>query len=151
MREIMPNLAFIKAPLRLLAMLWASPYTLLGLGLGTIGVCTGGRARIYGHVIEFYGGGVKWLLQRFPNGQFVLALTLGHTILGPTDAALDISRDHELVHVRQFERWGPLLGPAYLGCSLALWLMHRRPYRDNPFERQAYEQGGGDSFNGQSA
>jgi len=49
-----------------------------------------------------------------------------------------------MVHVRQFERWGPLMGPAYLGCSLVLWLMRRRPYRDNPFERQAFEQGGGD-------
>ena len=39
---------------------------------------------------------------------------------------------------------GPLMGPAYLGCSLGLWLMHRRPYRDNPFERQAYEEGGGE-------
>ena len=32
---------------------------------------------------------------------------------------------------------------AYLGCSLVLWLTGRRPYRDNPFERQAFEQGGG--------
>ena len=70
--------------------------------------------------------------------------TLGQTVLGQTDAALDISRDHEMVHVRQFERWGPLMGPAYLCCSLVLWLMHRRPYRDNPFERQAFADGGGE-------
>ena len=95
--------------IRLLAIIWASPYTLLGLFLGFIGLCTGGHARIRGRIIEFYGGGVKWLLHRFPNGQFTLALTLGHTILGQTDAALDISREHEMVHVRQFERWGPLM------------------------------------------
>ncbi|MGA2064875.1 MAG: hypothetical protein ABSG86_07900 [Thermoguttaceae bacterium] len=130
--------------LRLLAMLWASPYTVLGLLLGTVGLSTGGRARIRGRVVEFYGGGVKWLLQRFFFGGGAMACTLGHTVLGQTDAALDISRDHEMVHVRQFERWGPLMGPAYLGCSLVLWLMRRRPYRDNPFERQAFEQGGGD-------
>ena len=140
----MPPPTFINIPFRLLAMIWASPYTLLGLCLGLIGLCTGGRARIRGHVIEFYGGGVKWLLQRFPSGQFTLAFVLGHTVLGQTDAALDISRDHELIHVRQFERWGPLMGPAYLGCSLILWLMGRRPYHDNPFEREAYEQGGGE-------
>ncbi|MGD0900722.1 MAG: hypothetical protein ABR915_23055 [Thermoguttaceae bacterium] len=131
-------------PLRLLAMLWASPYTLLGLVLGMVGLCTGGRARIRGRVIEFYGGGVKWLLQRFFLDQGAMAATLGHTIFGQTAAALDISRGHEMVHVRQFERWGPLMGPAYLGCSLALWLMRRRPYRDNPFERQAFEQGSRD-------
>ena len=42
------------------------------------------------------------------------------------------------VHVRQFERWGPLMGPAYLLSSLVLWLAGRRPYLDNPFEREAY-------------
>ncbi len=129
-------------PLRLLAMLWASPYTLLGLFLGAIGLCTGGRARIRGRIVEFYGGSVTWLLQRFFFGKGAMAFTLGHTVLGQTDAALDISRDHEMVHVRQFERWGPLMGPAYLGCSLALWLMRRRPYRDNPFEREAFSQTG---------
>ncbi len=127
-------------PLRLLAILWASPYTLLGLLLGIVGLCTGGRARRRGRVIEFHGGGVRWLLQQFFFGKGAMALTLGHTVLGQTTAALDISRRHELAHVRQFERWGPLMGPAYLGCSLLLWLMGRRPYRDNPFEREAFEE-----------
>jgi hypothetical protein len=135
---------FLNVPRRVFGVLWASPYTVLGLLIGLIGICTGGRARVRGPVIEFYGGGVKWLLHRFPHGQYTLAFTLGHTVLGQTDAALDICREHELVHVRQFERWGPLMGPAYLGCSLVLWLMGRRPYLDNPFERQAYEQAGGD-------
>ena len=127
-----------------LAILWASPYTLLGLLLGAIGLCTGGHAQVRGRVVEFYGGGVKWLLQQFFFGEGAMALTLGHTVLGQTDAALDIARGHELVHVRQYERRGPLMGPAYLGCSFVLWLMRRRPYRDNPFERQAFEEGGGD-------
>ena len=69
-----------------------------------------------------------------------MACTLGHTVFGQTDAALDISHDHEMVHVRQFERWGPLMGPAYLGCSFVLWLTGRRPYRDNPFERRAFRK-----------
>ena len=132
----------IKLTFRLVATLWASPYTLLGLVLGMIGLTTSGHARVRGGVVEFYGGGVKWLLRRLPLGQSTLALTLGHTILGQTDAALDVSRDHEMVHVRQFERWGPLMGPAYLGCSLVLWLIGRRPYRDNPFEQEAYGQEG---------
>ena len=125
----------------IVAIIWALPYTLLGLLLGLAGLCTGGRARIRGRVIEFYGGGVKWLLQRFFFGNGATAFTLGHAVLGQTAPALDIARRHELVHVRQFERWGPLMGPAYLGCSLVLWLTGRRPYCDNPFERQAYEEG----------
>jgi len=133
-----------KLPIRLLTILWASPYTLLGLVLGVIGLCTGSHVRIRGGVVEFYGGRVKWLLQQFPLVEGAMAFTLGHTVFGQTDAALDISHHHELVHVRQFERWGPLMGPAYLGCALVLWLMGRRPYRDNPFEQQAFEQGGGE-------
>ena len=43
-----------------------------------------------------------------------------------------------MVHVRQFERWGPFMGPAYLLSSLYLWITGGRPYRDNPFEREAY-------------
>ena len=127
--------------LRLIAILWASPYTLLGLCIGTVGICTGGHARIRGRVVEFHGGAVKWFVRRLPDGQFTLALTLGHTVLGLTDAALDISRAHEMIHVRQYERWGPFMGPAYLICMLVLWIMGRRPYRDNPFEREAYLEG----------
>jgi hypothetical protein len=123
---------------QLLGFLWASPYTLLGLTLGTLGLCTGGRAQRRGRTIEFHGGAVTWLIRRLPSGQFTLAITLGHTILGQTAAALDISREHELVHVRQFERWGPFMGPAYLLASFYQWMIGRRPYRDNPFEREAY-------------
>jgi len=36
------------------------------------------------------------------------------------------------------------MGPAYLGCSLALWLMGQQAYRDNPFERQAFAATGED-------
>lgn len=124
--------------------LWASPYTVMGLLIGAVGLCTGGRVRLRGRVIEFYGGGLKRLIKWMPDGQFIMAFTLGHTVFGQTDAALDISRDHELVHVRQFERWGPFMGPAYLLCSLYLWVAGRRPYRDNPFEREAYGQHGDD-------
>jgi hypothetical protein len=128
---------------QLFGMLWAAPYTLAGLLLGLVGLATGGHARVRRPVIEFYGGGVQWLLQQFFFGRGATAFTLGHTVLGQTDAGLDLARRHELVHVRQFELWGPFMGPAYLGCSLVLWLTGRRPYRDNPFERQAYEQAGG--------
>lgn len=127
--------------LRVLAWIWASPYTLLGLLIGLIGLVSGGRARIRGPVVQFHSGGVQWLIQRL-LGWEILAITLGHTVLGQTEVALDLSHEHELVHVRQFERWGPLMGPAYLLCSLVLWLRGGRAYRDNPFEREAYGEAG---------
>ena len=120
-------------------MIWAAPYTLLGLLFGVIGLITGGSARIRGRVIEFYGGGVTWLVQQV-LGQSTLAFTLGHTVLGQTDASLDVSRMHELVHVRQYERWGPFFVPAYLLCSLFCHLAGKDYYRDNPFEREAYRK-----------
>jgi len=132
----------MRAILRIPAVLWASPYTVLGILIGLMGLCTGGRIRLRDGVIEFYGGAVKWFVTRLPGGQFTLAITFGHTILGQTDAALDICREHEKVHVRQYERWGPLMGPAYLLCSLVLWLSGGKPYHDNPFERRAREAAG---------
>ncbi|MFG0331218.1 MAG: GNAT family N-acetyltransferase [Phycisphaerales bacterium] len=130
-------------PLRLLAVLWASPYTAIGLAIGAVGLLTpGGRARLGPGIIEFHGGAVKWFVAHLPLGASTLAVTLGHTVLGQTAASLDRARAHELVHVRQFERWGPFMGPAYLLASLILWMRGRRPYRDNPFEREAYDATG---------
>ncbi len=126
--------------LRILGIVWASPYTLIGLCLGVLGLCTGGRAQMRGRAIEFYGGAVAWVVRHLPPGPTTLAFTLGHTILGQTDSALEIARDHEMVHVRQYERWGPFMGPAYLMASLFVWCTGRRAYRDNPFEREAYDQ-----------
>ena len=65
-------------------------------------------------------------------------MTLGHCVITRTQADLDYSRQHELVHVAQYERWGPLFVPAYLACSAWMWLRGRDPYLDNPFEEEAY-------------
>jgi hypothetical protein len=122
----------------ILGIAWALPYTLVGLLLGAIGLATGGHARIRGRAIEFHGGFVTWFVARLPLGEATLAFTLGHPVLGQSSTSLDIAHHHEMVHVRQYERWGPLMGVAYLGASLVLWLAGRDPYRDNPFEREAY-------------
>ncbi len=121
---------------RTLAMLWASPGSLVGLTAGGLALCTGGRCRRVGHTLEFHGGFITWMLRRLPVE--AIAMTLGHVIIGRTTAALDLAREHEWVHVRQFERWGPLFIPAYLTCSLWLWLRGREAYRENPFECEAY-------------
>jgi hypothetical protein len=117
---------------------WASPWTLVGLAIGTVTVCTGGHVRRGPGILEFYGGAATWLLGRLPSDPF--AMTLGHTVLGLTEAALDLAQPHELVHVRQYERWGPFFIPAYLGWWLALSLRGKDGYRDNPFEREAYDR-----------
>jgi hypothetical protein len=121
-----------------LVCIWAAPATLLGLSLGMLALFTGGTARRVGRVVEIHGGLAKTFLERFPGEP--IAMTLGHTVIGRTQAGLDITRAHELVHVKQYERWGVFMLPAYLACSLCLWLIGRDPYRDNPFEKQAFRE-----------
>jgi hypothetical protein len=123
---------------RLAVLVWASPYSLIGLAIGAVGLATCGGVRVRDGVAEFHGGFTRWVVRHLPTGEFTLAMTLGHTVIGQTEAALDIAHDHEMVHVRQFERWGPLMGPAYLGASAAVWLAGGRAYLDNPFEKEAY-------------
>lgn len=130
---------FFRPPcvLRLIRLIWASPNTLLGLFAGSLAVATGGGARIERGVIEFYGGWLTWLFSWLLGGT-AIALTLGHSVLATSPIALDIARDHEHVHVRQYERWGPLFLPAYACGSIWAWWRGGRLYRDNPFEREAY-------------
>lgn len=118
-------------------MTWALPYTLVGILIGCIGLLFGAKVRIVGRAIEFYEGGVKWFIHQLPDGQFTFAMTLGHVILGQTDASLEISRKHEAVHVAQYERWGPFMLPVYYLTSVYIWFKGKRFYRDNPFEREA--------------
>jgi hypothetical protein len=111
---------------------------MIGLFFGVLALFTGGGCQVRRGCIEFYGGLVKRLLRLMMEGDGVAAMTLGHIILGQTKKTLDVSRDHEQVHVRQYERWGPLFLWAYFGSSTILWFSGRDAYLDNPFEVEAY-------------
>lgn len=128
----------VGSALTALALVWAMPWTLVGLMLGLGALCTGGKGQRRGRTIEFCGGWLDLLLRRVPIAGGAAAMTLGHVILGRTEADLARCRRHELVHVAQYERWGPLLVPVYLLCSAWCWLRGRNAYHDNPFERAAY-------------
>lgn len=123
---------------RLLRYLWAAPYTVPGLLLGAVAVLFGARVARRQGVVEVCGGRIGAVLGRGPAGLGFSAMTLGHVILAVDRSALEQLRLHEQVHVRQYEWWGPLFVPAYLLASLVQLLRGRHPYRDNPFERQAY-------------
>jgi len=125
---------------RLLGYAWASPNTAVGIFLGGLGMLLGAGARIVEGAIEFSGGRLGALLASSAIGCPFRAVTLGHVILGTDAATLDCARSHEQVHVRQYERWGPFFLPAYLLSSLWQLACGRRCYRDNWFERQAYDR-----------
>ena len=119
---------------------WAAPATLVGLSVAALGRATGGKVRRVDGVVEAHGGAVTWLLRyAVPLRGGALALTLGHVVLGRDAAALDRTRRHERAHVAQFERWGILFFLAYGVATVVAWARGQRPYRDNAFERAAYD------------
>ena len=119
--------------LRIAAFLWPLPYTLMGISLGLL---LGGRFQKIDGVIEIHGPFVASILKRLYNP--AMAITLGHVVLGQTPTALETTRVHERVHVRQYERWGVFFVPAYFAASVYLYFRGRDGYLENPFEIEAY-------------
>ena len=127
---------------RAFAYLWAAPTSAVGLPFVLLAQSTGGRAKLVDGVVECSGGAADFFLRRVTplamGRPGASAMTLGHVVIGRDQPALDLSRDHERVHVRQAERWGPLFLPAYLAASAWAKFRGRDAYYDNPFEREAY-------------
>lgn len=111
--------------LRVLAYVWASPNTLLGLLLGLLAFQ---RPRLTQGILLFdsHVRGSTWVLRMFRRA----AVTYGHVVLGNrrVEGPLLV---HELHHVRQYERLGVLYIPLYL----VIWLF--TGYRKHPFEEAA--------------
>jgi hypothetical protein len=117
--------------------LWALPATLVGLVLATFARVLGARAVVVDGTLEVGGGRLSKVLWKLPRAFHFGAITFGHVIVGVDQAALDRSRSHERVHVRQYEKFGIFFFPAYLGSSLRQLLAGRHPYSDNRFEKEA--------------
>lgn len=124
--------------MKLLRYLWASPASLVGLFFALVAYRSGARFRVVAGAIECGGGDVRGLVARLPEGLRFGAITFGHVIIGLDSRVLEHARSHEQVHVRQYERWGLLFFPLYLGSSLVQYLRGRDPYRDNCFEAEAF-------------
>jgi hypothetical protein len=127
---------------RLCVYVWVLPTSAFGLPLLMAALISGGGVQWVDGVLEVHGGLASFYLRRVVGVVLkggASAMTLGHIVVGRDRIALDATRSHERIHVRQCERWGPLFIPAYLGASAFQWARGRRAYRDNPFERQAYE------------
>ncbi|MGH2489707.1 MAG: hypothetical protein ACRDFR_08845 [Candidatus Limnocylindria bacterium] len=116
---------------------WAAPATAVGLALAGIAGLLGARGEVVDGTLEIAGGRLKAILDRLPGLLRFGAITFGHVIVGVDRAELNRSRAHEQVHVRQYERWGILFFPMYLGSSLSAVLRGGQAYRDNRFEREA--------------
>jgi hypothetical protein len=97
----------------------------------------GARAVVRDGALEVGGGRLVKVLHRLPKAMHFGAITFGHVIVGVDQAALDRSRAHEHVHVRQYERLGIFFFPAYVASSLSQLLSGGHPYADNRFEKEA--------------
>ena len=123
-----------------LCRVWASPVSLLGLVLAA----TFEKRWVTRGIV--LAEGADWPLKL---GWRYRAITLGHVVLA-VDELEPAVVEHEVVHVRQFERWGPLMLLLYPLASMGAALSGGHHYRDNLFERQARREkspraGGGSS------
>ena len=104
--------------------LWAAPWSLLGLALSLL---FRRRSVVRGIVLA---EGAAWPRRL---GWRYRAITFGHVVLSVDELDARTLR-HELVHVRQYERWGPFFIPAYLLATLRAEVKGGHGYRDNTFE-----------------
>jgi hypothetical protein len=125
---------------RSLRYLWASPATAVGVMLAALAMCAGATLRSVDGAFEVAGGRLFRALSMFLCPPRFVAITFGHIILGIDHVVLSRARVHEHVHVQQYERWGVLFFPLYVGSSLVQVLRGRNPYLDNVFEREAYSK-----------
>ena len=117
--------------------LWAGPATLLGLVVA-FALIRRGRVACVDGVVEAHGPLLERALATLtPLAQGADALTLGHVVLGRNARALEVTRTHERVHVRQYESWGAFFLPAYFLAGAWALATGRHPYFDNRFELEA--------------
>ncbi len=124
---------------RLILYLWAAPASLIGCCAAVFALFLGATWYIVDGVVEVGGGRISSLLRLFPRVMRFEAITLGHVVLGLNHTVLETHRLHEHAHVRQYERWGLLFFPLYLGSSLTQLWSGQDPHRHNCFEREAYK------------
>jgi hypothetical protein len=122
--------------------LWAAPATLIGIALAVAAGVVGARVRFVDGSIEVAGGRIGRTISLLPRRWRFVAITFGHVIIGIDHRTLAVVRRHEHAHVRQYERFGILFFPLYIGSSLFQLLLRRDPYHDNFFEREACARSG---------
>jgi hypothetical protein len=122
---------------KLAKLAWAAPCSLAGLVVALGVVTAGGRWRRGKETLEVTWRDSHGLCGARARRFRFRAMALGHVILAITPDDLECSRAHELVHVRQYERWGLMFFPAYAASSVWQWMRGRNAYLDNRFEVEA--------------
>jgi hypothetical protein len=138
----------VQKPVRVLAYLWASPCTVIGVLAGLVAALFGAHLQLHLGILEVTllpktkqtkETKNHWPTRatRWPFAARFAAVTFGHVVLASDAQQMHHLRVHERAHVAQYERWGPLFLLAYPLSSLLQLLRGRHPYFDNHFEVQA--------------
>ncbi|RYF29112.1 MAG: hypothetical protein EOO23_07110 [Comamonadaceae bacterium] len=118
-------------------LLWASPCSAVGIVLAGVPLLAGGRARWSSGALEVTYRESEADCGRLARKLAFRGIVFGHVILAVTRSELLSIGPHERVHVRQYERWGPLFFFAYGASSIWQLLRGRSAYWDNHFEIEA--------------
>ena len=130
--------------LRWITWIWALPITLPGLMLWLLARLRfgGSNARVVWvqglPVFSVQGSCARKFLQFYPFFE-PDALCIGCVVLARDEDMLKHLWVHELVHVRQAQRWGILFPVLYLAASAWAACRGRDAYYDNPFEQEALQ------------
>jgi len=126
--------------LRVAKLLWAAPYSAVGLVVAAVPLAFGGTAKWSAGALEVaYRQSLVQcgkLASRLP----FRAIVFGHVILAVTREELVHLGPHERIHVDQYEHWGPVFLAAYGVSSLVQIFRGRSPYWHNYFEVQARQR-----------
>jgi len=133
---------FIKTVGSCIRYCWVLPVSCIGIVLLPFVILSGGAVVIAAGVIEAEGGITSSLLSRLHPHAPIDAITIGHVIFGRNRDSLVRCRNHERVHIRQYERWGPFFPVLYLLSSAMAIIRGEDPYRSNIFEQEAFSVGG---------
>ena len=115
---------------------WNGTNSLLGL----LGAAGGTACFLPGEAVWEVAGG--WLIGLLGRAGWANAITLGDVVLYADRGLIPLLHHHEMEHIRQGRRWGPLFLPAYVLESVYQWLRTGRGYQDSRFEVAARRAAG---------
>lgn len=128
---------------RLMKLTWVAPCSLVGLIAASAVLLCGGSARRASGTLEVTLRHSEAECPAIAKCLPFRAIALGHVIIAVGQLDLERLRAHELVHVRQYERWGIVFFVAYAASGIWQVLNGRNPYWNNHFEVQARLLSGG--------
>lgn len=118
--------------------LWASPNTLLAVPFMLPTLWGDGKLRMADGSIQI----TNWWTWKALGLIGAQGLTLGHAVIYSDSLSALFAHRHEMVHVRQYETFGPFFLPLYFMLSFHAWRTGEHYYMGNLFEVEAYGKGG---------